>query len=276
MDRYYEEYRASIHRGVYPLAAQATEAYEGARARVAAFAGSTPGETVFTRNATEAINLVAYSWGRANVGPGDLVVVTQMEHHSNLVPWQMLELRAGLRRRRRRRPAGARRRSTRCSSARRSSSPSPTSPTCSARSTRSRRSPRAPTRPAPCVVVDGAQAAPHMPVDVARAGRRLLRVDRPQGLRADRHRRAARPPRAARGDAAVPRRRAHDLPRRRLRVHVGRAAREVRGRHVADRRGDRTRRRGRVPRGHRHGRGARARAATSSATRSSACASSPA
>ena len=90
MDEYYTEYRASIHRGVYPLAARATEAYEGARVRVAAFAGSTPGETVFTRNATEAINLVAYSWGRANVGAGDLVVVTQMEHHSNLVPWQIL------------------------------------------------------------------------------------------------------------------------------------------------------------------------------------------
>ena len=90
MDEYYTEYRASIHRGVYPLAARATEAYEGARERVAAFAGSTPGETVFTRNATEAINLVAYAWGRTNVGAGDLVVVTQMEHHSNLVPWQIL------------------------------------------------------------------------------------------------------------------------------------------------------------------------------------------
>jgi cysteine desulfurase / selenocysteine lyase len=90
MDRYYGEYRASIHRGVYPLAARATDAYEGARHRVAAFTGSTPGETVFTRNATEAINLVAYSWGRANVRARDLVVVTEMEHHSNLVPWQLL------------------------------------------------------------------------------------------------------------------------------------------------------------------------------------------
>jgi cysteine desulfurase / selenocysteine lyase len=93
MDRYYTEYRASIHRGVYPLAAEATEAYENARAKVAAFAGSTPGETVFTRNATEALNLVAYSWGRANVGPDDLVVLTQMEHHSNIVPWQLLGCR---------------------------------------------------------------------------------------------------------------------------------------------------------------------------------------
>jgi cysteine desulfurase/selenocysteine lyase len=90
MDAYYREYRASIHRGIYPIAALATEAYETARDNVAAFAGSTPGETIFTRNATEAINLVAYSWGRANVGEGDIVVVTEMEHHSNLVPWQVL------------------------------------------------------------------------------------------------------------------------------------------------------------------------------------------
>ena len=86
MDRYYTEYRASIHRGVYPLAAEATEAYEGARDKVAAFAGSTAGETVFTRNATEAINIAA----RGLAGPGDRVVVTQMEHHSNIVPWQLV------------------------------------------------------------------------------------------------------------------------------------------------------------------------------------------
>src|SRR5918992_5758465 len=95
MDAYYNEYRASIHRGVYPLAARATGAYEGARDRVAAFAGSTHGETVFTRNATEAINLVAYSWGSANVRAGDLIVITEMEHHSNLVPWQLLCERTG-------------------------------------------------------------------------------------------------------------------------------------------------------------------------------------
>jgi cysteine desulfurase/selenocysteine lyase len=95
MDAYYREYRASVHRGVYPIAALATEAYEGARDKVAAFAGSSAGETVFTRNATEAINLVAYSWGSANVRAGDLIVVTEMEHHSNLVPWQMLCERTG-------------------------------------------------------------------------------------------------------------------------------------------------------------------------------------
>jgi cysteine desulfurase / selenocysteine lyase len=86
MDRYYNEYRASIHRGVYPLAAEATEAYEVAREKVAAFTGSTPGETIFTRNGTESINLVA----RTTISPGDRVVVTQMEHHSNIVPWQLV------------------------------------------------------------------------------------------------------------------------------------------------------------------------------------------
>ena len=90
MDLYYETYRATIHRSVYSIANEATEAYEDARAKVAAFAGADVGETVFTRNATEAINLVAYAWGRANVGPGDLVLTTQMEHHSNIVPWQLL------------------------------------------------------------------------------------------------------------------------------------------------------------------------------------------
>jgi cysteine desulfurase/selenocysteine lyase len=93
MDRYYETYRASIHRGVYPMAAEATEAYEGARERIAAFTGSTAGETVFTRNATEALNLVAHGWGRRHVAADDLVVLTRMEHHSNIVPWQMLGCR---------------------------------------------------------------------------------------------------------------------------------------------------------------------------------------
>ena len=89
MDRYYYTYRASIHRGIYDIAAEASDAYEGARDSVARFVNSTPGETVFTKNATEAINLVAYAWGRVNLGPDDLVVITQMEHHANIVPWQL-------------------------------------------------------------------------------------------------------------------------------------------------------------------------------------------
>jgi cysteine desulfurase/selenocysteine lyase len=90
MTRYYTETRASIHRGVYPLAVEATDLYEGARARIARWLGSTAEETIFTANATMAINLVAYTWGRQNVAAGDLVVLTEMEHHSNIVPWQVL------------------------------------------------------------------------------------------------------------------------------------------------------------------------------------------
>jgi len=87
---FYERHNANIHRGVYPLAVEATELYEGARDRVAAWLGSTPKETIFAKNATEAINLVAYAWGRRFVGDGDTVLITEMEHHSNIVPWQLL------------------------------------------------------------------------------------------------------------------------------------------------------------------------------------------
>ena len=90
MDRFYREANAPVHRSVYPLAAAATDLFEGARERIAAFAGWDVATTIFTANATAAINLVAYSWGRANVGAGDEVLITQMEHHSNIVPWQQL------------------------------------------------------------------------------------------------------------------------------------------------------------------------------------------
>src|ERR1700729_2855100 len=90
MTRYYTESRASVHRGVYPLAVEATDLYEGARERIARWLGSTVEETIFTANATASINLVAYTWGRQNVGAGDLIVITETEHHSNIVPWQIL------------------------------------------------------------------------------------------------------------------------------------------------------------------------------------------
>jgi cysteine desulfurase/selenocysteine lyase len=83
-------HNANVHRGVYALAQEADAAYDEARRRVAAFVGGDPRTTIFTKNVTEAINLLAYSWGRANVGPGDAVLITQMEHHANLVPWQVL------------------------------------------------------------------------------------------------------------------------------------------------------------------------------------------
>jgi cysteine desulfurase/selenocysteine lyase len=96
------EHNANVHRGVYALAQEADAAYDGARRRVAEFVGAQPETTIFCKNVTEAINLVAYSWGRgttaggvdaggrANVGPGDAVLITQMEHHANIVPWQVL------------------------------------------------------------------------------------------------------------------------------------------------------------------------------------------
>jgi cysteine desulfurase / selenocysteine lyase len=90
MDDYYRRSNAPVHRSVYKLAEEATDLFEGARERIAAFVGWDPTATVFTANATAAINLVAYAWGREHVGPGDEVLITRMEHHSNIVPWQLL------------------------------------------------------------------------------------------------------------------------------------------------------------------------------------------
>ncbi len=91
LSRYYASENANIHRGVYALSQQATDAYEGARGKVARFLNAAaPAEIVFTRNATEGINLVAQTFGRQQVGEGDEVVISTMEHHSNIVPWQML------------------------------------------------------------------------------------------------------------------------------------------------------------------------------------------
>jgi cysteine desulfurase/selenocysteine lyase len=91
MDAYYRNYNANVHRGIYEISEKATAAYEGAREQVARFINAPSArEIVWARNATEAINLVAYSWGRRNLGQGDVIVLTEMEHHANLVPWQIL------------------------------------------------------------------------------------------------------------------------------------------------------------------------------------------
>ena len=93
---FYEQHNSAAHRGAHLLGEEATDAYESARARVAAFIGADPGEIVFTKNATEAINLVAYAMSNAgSVGPGDEVLVSELEHHANLVPWQQLCERTG-------------------------------------------------------------------------------------------------------------------------------------------------------------------------------------
>ncbi|HXY85129.1 MAG TPA: cysteine desulfurase [Gaiellaceae bacterium] len=94
--RFYEHEYANVHRGVYRLAERATAGYEEARARVAEFVNApSPREVVFTRSATEGINLVAYSWGLDNLGPGDVVVASELDHHSNFVPWQYIAMRTG-------------------------------------------------------------------------------------------------------------------------------------------------------------------------------------
>ena len=96
MREFYETSYANIHRGVYDLGERSTEAYEGAREKVRVFVNATSErEIVFTRNVTAALNLVAYAWGLDNLGPGDVVVVTEMEHHSNFVPWQYIAGRTG-------------------------------------------------------------------------------------------------------------------------------------------------------------------------------------
>ena len=93
---YYRRDHANVHRGVHELARRATEAYEGARARIAEWIGATgPGELVWTRGTSEALNLAAFSVGQARVGHGDEIVISEMEHHSNIVPWQLLAARSG-------------------------------------------------------------------------------------------------------------------------------------------------------------------------------------
>jgi cysteine desulfurase/selenocysteine lyase len=96
MREFYETSYGNVHRGVYALSERATAAFEGAREKVRAFANAPSArEVIFTRNATEGLNLVAYAWGLVNLGPGDLVVVSELEHHSNFVPWQYVAKRTG-------------------------------------------------------------------------------------------------------------------------------------------------------------------------------------
>jgi cysteine desulfurase/selenocysteine lyase len=97
MDSYYRRSNANIHRGVHMLAEEATSLYEEARVKIAKFINAPSAhQIIYTRNTTESINLVAYSWARANLRSGDLVILTEMEHHSNLVPWQILQAERGI------------------------------------------------------------------------------------------------------------------------------------------------------------------------------------
>ncbi len=97
MSDYYLRYNANVHRGLHKLSEEATEAFEAARRRIASFINAASyREVIYTRNTTESINLVAHSWGRTNLKPGDVIVSTELEHHSNIVPWQMLADQTGV------------------------------------------------------------------------------------------------------------------------------------------------------------------------------------
>ncbi len=189
VDRFYRTDNANVHRGIYELGERATALYEEAREKVGRFIGAPDSqELVFVRNATEAINLVAYAWGRQNIGRGDTIVLTEMEHHANLVPWQILvqdvdgdlefipitddgllrldvfEVLLRLK-------------------------PKLVAFTHVSNTLGTINPVREMTAMAHAagalVLIDGAQAVPHVPVDVRALGCRLLRLQRPQDARPD-------------------------------------------------------------------------------------------
>ncbi|MBN4076586.1 aminotransferase class V-fold PLP-dependent enzyme, partial [Gemmatimonas aurantiaca] len=97
LSKYYQRHHANIHRGMYTLSLEATEMYEIARKDAARFIGAKdPSSVIFTRNATESINLVAYSWGESNLKSGDEILVSELEHHANIVPWVRLKEKLGI------------------------------------------------------------------------------------------------------------------------------------------------------------------------------------
>ena len=165
---YYEQYNANIHRGVYEIAQRATDEYEQARVKLARFIGAETSEVVWVRNTTEAINLVAYSWGDHNVDPGDAILLTELEHHrisSHGSFWRSEPAPSCASFRSTLAASTFSTISTGCSTAA-SSSRSRTSATRWERSRRWKRSSRARTPPVRVVLVDGAQGAPHLPLDV--------------------------------------------------------------------------------------------------------------
>ena len=264
------EHNANVHRGVYALAQEADAAYDGARKRVAAFVGAEPETTIFTKNVTEAINLVAYSWGRgatdgrANVGPGDAVLITQMEHHANIVPWQVLCRERGAELRYLevdergeisldQLDAELARGDVRMVAVTHVSNVLGTILPVAEIVARARAA-------GAVTLVDGAQAVPHMPVDVAAIGADFYawtghKALGPTGIGVLHGRREileAMEPFLTGGDMIA----SVDFQG----GHLERAAVQVRGRHAADRRGRRAGRGGRVPVATRHGARARARA----------------
>ena len=239
MNEFYETSYANVHRGVYVLAERATEGLELAREKVRALLNAPAArEVIFVRNATEGINLVSYAWGLSRLGPGDLVVVSELEHHSNFVPWQYVASRTG---------AGFRMISLdeqgelRLDELDAIASEGNVKVVATGVVSNSLGTVNPVERLAAwaheqgaIMVADAAQAAPHRKVDVQAIGCRLRRDLGAQDVRAERRRRALGPRGAARGDGAVSDRRPHDPFGRRRRHDLGRAAAQVRGGHRAD------------------------------------------
>ena len=273
--RGYGETYATVHRGVYQRSADMTLAYEAARQRVARFIGGAADECVFVRGATEAINLVAQCWAGTQLKAGDRILLSTLEHHSNIVPWQMVAERVG--RGDRRRAADRRRRidldamAAMITPAHKLVALAHVSNVLGSVLDAKRATAIAHAVGAK-ILLDGCQAVPRMPVDVARDRLRFLRLLGAQALRPDRDRRAVGPRRTARGDAALAGRRIDDRPRHASRKHHLRAAAgPVRGGDAAHRRRARAARGDRLCRGHRAGAHPCARGGAGRATRARRC-----
>lgn len=241
---------ANVHRGLYPLAERATAAYEGARERIARALGAKTAGTVFTRNATEGLNLAATSAARRWLAPGDSVVISLVEHHSNLLPWRRAAEEAGATLRiaplDEEGAIDERWLGEVLAAAGSGSSRSRTSATCSGRSTRWSGS-SAPAAGGARTVVDGAQAVPHLPVDVAAIGADIYcwsghKALGPTGIGVLHADRSCSP------SCRLPAGR-RDGPARRRRRDLERPAVAVRGRHATGRRGLRAGRGARLPAG---------------------------
>ena len=262
MDDYYRSINANVHRGAYEIAAAATEEMERARADVARFIGApSADDIVFTKNATEAMNLVARSWGGSNLGPADAVVLTEMEHHANIVPWHILAAERGFEIRwipithdgcldltdLDRLLDGAKLLSV-----------TAMSNVLGTLNPISRLAAAAHDAGA-LISVDASQYVPHLPTDVGELGADFMVFTGHKMWRADRRRRAVGSLGTAGRDATVPRRRRDDPRRHQGGLPPQHGAAQVRGRHAADR-GDRGPRGcGAIPGGAGHGRRASAR-----------------